>query len=90
MLSSDFSKGSVVNRTELSKIKHVEQSLAVIQLVSVFPSTACQRKREMEGGKERRERESTMCLKGFFRFSLEEIMSFHNCSFSLIEFSPSL
>jgi len=54
MLSSDFSKGSVVNRTELSKIKHVEQSLAVLQLVSVFPSTACQRKREMEGGKERR------------------------------------
>lgn len=27
MLSSDFSKCSVVNRTELSKIKHVEQSL---------------------------------------------------------------
>lgn len=87
MLSSDFSKGSVVNRTEISKIKHVEQSLPS-SLPSQRFTIFCLPEKEGDG--RRKGKKSDVCLKGFFRFSLEEIMSFYNCSFSLIEFSPKL
>lgn len=82
-----FSKGSVVNVVELSEIKHLAQSLPSTESVfsPLLPASETGRRKE-----ERRGERENLCVKGFFRFNLEEIMSFHSCSYSLIEFSSCL